>query len=616
MEATHAPETHQFQAEITQLLDIVINSLYTDREIFVRELVSNAADALEKVRHELLINPDLPDRDDELAIKIDADKEKKIVTIVDNGIGMTRDELSENLGTIAHSGTRAFMQHLREASKGDDATLIGQFGVGFYSAFMVAKKVTVETKSFHPDSPGLVWESDGSGSYTIAEKDGLARGTRVIIELKDDAEQFADPSTIKDVVRRFSNFVSFPVEVDGEKVNTIQAIWARNKSDISDEEYTEFYKFIANAFDEPQMRLHFTADAPLSIKALLFVPKRNIEEMGFGRMEPGVDLYCKKVLIGKHPENLLPEWMRFVRGVIDSDDIPLNISRESMQDSLLVKKIGNVITGRFVKFLAEQARNESEKFDEFFKSFGRFIKEGIASDFGHREELAKLLRFETSKTEKGKTTSLEEYVARMQTDQKAIYYISGPSREAIEAGPYVEALRARDLECIYNYDQIDDFVFDNLGEFQEKQLKSADRGDLDLSEIEEEGEGLDKDAAEKLCGWLKEKLGDRIGSVRASKRLVTNPAAIVSEGPMTANMQRLMQAMSKDAMPPTGFTLEINPRHAFIKKLHDLQGTDQEFATQLAEQLFDNAMLGAGLLTDPRSMVERLNKLLSKAAGV
>ncbi len=616
-DATSQKETHDFQAEIQQLLSIVINSLYTDREIFVRELVSNAADALEKVRHELLVNPDLPGKDDELEIRIDVDKEKKTLIIADNGIGMTREELSENLGTIAHSGTKEYLQKALQAAKGGDVNLIGQFGVGFYSSFMAAKKVTVETKSYHPDSHGLVWESEGGGTYSIAEKEGLSRGTRIVIELKDDAEEFAEADRVKEIVRKFSNFVSFPVLVDGEKVNTIQAIWKRNRSDISEEEYKEFYKFIANAWDEPMMRLHFSADAPLAIQALLFVPERNMEEFGFGRMEPGVDLYCKKVLIDKHPDELLPEWMRFLRGVIDSDDLPLNISRETMQDSRLVKKISNVVASRFIRFLNEQAEKEQETYGKFFETFGRFIKEGITTDFSHRKDLAKLLRFETSKTEPGKKTSLVEYTGRMPEEQKEIYFISGPSREAIEAGPYAEALIERGYEVIYNFDQIDDFVFDQLGEFDEKPLKSADRADVSLPDRENKEEELSKEDADALCGWLKEKLGEKVGKVRPSNRLVKNPAAIVTEGGMTASMQRLMQAMNKEAAGATGgqLTLEVNPGHSVIRRLHELKGSDEAFAAELAEQLYDNSMLAAGLLSDPRAMVSRLNDLLSRAAG-
>ncbi len=612
----HDQETHHFQAEISQLLDIVINSLYTHREVFIRELVSNAADASEKFRHEALTNKELGEGDAALEIRIDVDKEAGTFTITDSGIGMSRDELSENLGTIAHSGTKAFLQKIKEAAN-QDVSLIGQFGVGFYSAFMVAKKVTVETRSFHADSQGWVWESEGTGQYTISQKDDLARGTRIHIELKDDATEYAEDSRIKDAIRRYSNFVPIPISVNGEKVNTVQAIWTRNRSDITEEEYTEFYKFVANAWDEPMFRLHFNADAPLAIRALLYVPKENPEHLGLGKMQPGVDLYCRKVMIEKHPENLLPEWMRFVRGVIDSDDLPLNISRETLQDSALIRKLSKVITGRFIKHLAEQAKNNEEEFSKFYDTFGNFIKEGATQDFAHRDDLANLLRFESSALEAGKKTSLLDYVGRMKAEQKDIYFMNGPSRETIEAGPYVEAFREREIEVLYTFDQIDDYVFMQLGEYQEKKLVSADRGDIELSDIDaKEGEELSSEDSEALCGWLKETLGDRVGSVRVSKRLVSNPAIAVTGGMMSSAMQRLMMSVGKDeTFDGKTMTLEINPRHSLIHRLNALRNDNKDFANELSEQLYDNALLAAGLFVDPRAMVDRLNKLLTKAAG-
>ena len=615
MSATLPPtETHAFQAEIKQLLDIVIHSLYTDREIFVRELISNASDALEKFRHEGLVNPAVSGKEDALEIKLDFDADAKTLTFHDNGIGMTRDELSQNLGTIASSGTRRYLAQALQAAKGD-VNLIGQFGVGFYSAFMVAKKVTVETRSFHPDSQGWRWESTGDGSYTIAPADGLNRGTRITLELKDDAAEFAAEWQLRSIIRKFSSFVPFPILLKDEKINTVQAIWKRSRTEVTDAEYDEFFKFITNETEGARYRLHFSADAPLAINALLYVPDDHMERMGFGRMDPGVDLYCKKILIQKHPEKLLPEWMRFVKGVVDSDDLPLNISRETMQDSALIRKLGKVIVGRFIKHLAEEAEQNAEKYTEFFGKFGHFLKEGVTTDYAHRADLAKLLRFETSRTEPGKQTSLAEYVARMPEAQKAIYYINGPSREAIEAGPYIEALRDREFEVIYNLEQIDDFVFDNLGEFDGRKLLSADRGDLELPPLDKKQENaLSTEEAEALCGWLKAHYGDRVTSVRSSTRLTENPALATSDGAMTATMQRLLAAMKQDT-GATRMTLEINPGHALIRQIHGLRSANEAFAKEIADQLLDNAMLAAGLLADPRAMVARLNKLLAKAAG-
>jgi TNF receptor-associated protein 1 len=349
---TSKTETMEFQAEVKKLLDIVIHSLYTERDIFVRELISNAADALEKCRHQSLLEEEVFDSHVPLEITIDVDDKKHTLTITDTGIGMTREELAANLGTIAHSGSKTFLTDLAEAAR-KDVHLIGQFGVGFYSAFMAAKRVRVLSRSYRKNEEGHEWSSDGSGSYSIAPAPGIRRGTKIIVELKDDATEYSNEETIKRIITQYSNFVSFPIKIKGDTVNTVQAIWTRSKNEIKDEEYTEFYKFVGNAFDDPHYRLHFSADAPLAINALLFVPKENFERLGFGRAKPGVNLYCQKVLIEQHSESILPEWLRFAKGVVDSEDLPLNISRQALQDSTLVAKLKKVVTKRFLKFLDE-----------------------------------------------------------------------------------------------------------------------------------------------------------------------------------------------------------------------------------------------------------------------
>ncbi len=618
-------ETKEFQAEVKKLLDIVIHSLYTERDIFVRELVSNAADALEKFRHQSLSGEEVFDSHVPLEINIDVDDKNHTLTITDTGIGMTREELEANLGTIAHSGSNTFLAELAEAAK-KDVSLIGQFGVGFYSAFMAGKNVRVLSRSYLPDSEGYEWSSDGSGSYTLTPEQGLRRGTKIIVELKDDAHEFADKERIKQIITQYSNFVPFPIKVEGETVNTVQALWTRNKNEINEEEYTEFYKFIGNAFDEPLFRLHFTADAPLAINALLFVPKENIERLGFGRMKSGVNLYCQKVLIEQHSENILPEWLRFLKGVVDSEDLPLNISRQALQDSALVAKLKQVLTKRFLKFLGEQAAEDAEKYNEFFSDFGIYLKEGATIDYTYRDEIAKLLRFESSKSEAGKLTSLAEYVERMAEGQKEIYYINGPTRAAAETGPYAEAFRKRDIEIIYTLEPIDDFVMNHLGEFDGKKLVSADRADLDLSAIKsaqetEEAEketGLEPEVVSSLADWIKETLGDRVKEVIGSKRLVDSPAIIVNpDGFMTSTMERVMQAARLEKGEPFqevgSKNLEINTGHPLIKQLSMLRGTDEDFAKQVIEQIYDNALIQAGLIVDPRKMVERSYKILEKA---
>ncbi len=618
-------ETREFQAETRKVLDIVINSLYTERDIFVRELVSNAADALEKYRHISLTEKPEFDAHVPLEITIDCDDKKHQLTIADSGIGMTREELENNLGTIAHSGSTNFLEELAEAAK-KDINLIGQFGVGFYSVFMVAKKVRVQTRSWD-GSEGHEWESDGGGTYTIKPCEGLHRGTKIIIELKDDAHEYATKFTIERIIKQYSTFVPFPVKVEGKTVNTVQAIWTRSKSEITDEEYTEFYKFVGNAVDEPLYRLHFSADAPLAINALLYVPQENYETLGMGRMQPGVNLYCQRVLIDQHSENILPEWLRFVKGVVDSEDLPLNISRQALQDNALVMKIRKVLTKRFVKFLAEEAKKDTEKYEKFWKTFGIFIKEGVTTDFEFQKELGKLLRFESSATKPGELTSLDEYIERMKDGQDSIYYINGPSRTALEYGPYVEMFKKRGVEILYTLEPIDDFVLNHLGEYEEKKLVSADRADLRLPESESEsqkseegeqqGEKLDSDTVAELCAFFKETLGDRIQEVKASDRLVESPAMIVNvDGYMTSSMERIMQAQGGEDMAMVGKKeLEINPASPLMKKLAAVKEEKPDFAADIARQIYDNAMIQAGLLVDSQEMVSRNYRILEQIAA-
>lgn len=615
--------TKEFQAEVKKILDIVIHSLYTEREIFLRELISNAADALERYRHQSLTDPgrdpNLP-----LEIRIMVNKDAKTLTIVDTGIGMDRGELESNLGTIAHSGTRSFLSQLTDGTQ--DINLIGQFGVGFYAAFMVAGRVHVSSCSFRQDDSGHVWESDGGGTYTITAASGLPRGTSITLNLKEDAAEFADPERIKRIIKQYSSFVPFPILVDGEAVNTVQALWTKSKSEIADEEYTEFYKFVANAFDEPLLRLHFDTDAPLAIKALLFVPRDNFEKYGLGRSEPGTNLYCQRVLIEQHSKTILPEWLRFLKGVIDSEDLPLNISRQALQDSSLVRKINSVVTKRFLKHLDELSKNEPQTFEAFWKEFGYFLKEGVVSDFAHREGLGKLLRFESSTTEPGQLTSLADHLGRMKITQKEIYYIHGSNRESIEAGPYIEAFRKRDLEVIYTMDPIDDFVMGHLAEFEGKKLISADRGDIELPELEEEQKQpgqtgqepeLDKVQTTELAAWMKSVLGDRVKEVKESKRLEGSPAMIVNpDAHVTSSMERIMRAAGRQAdLPISVKDLEINIRHPLIRGLAALRHKDESFAQTVAEQILDNAMVQAGLLIEPRNMVERTYRILERAVG-
>lgn len=613
----------EFQAEVSSVLDIVINSLYTNKEIFVRELISNSSDALEKIRQVALTEKDIADKDLPYEIRIELDEKAKTFSVSDTGIGMTKDELVRNLGTIAHSGSKEFLTRLAEAAK-KDVNLIGQFGVGFYSAFMAAKHITVETRSYKADAEGCEWSSSGSHDFTIAAKEGIRRGTKITLDLKEECDEFANPQTIKQIVQQYSNFVSFPIFVNGDKINTVQAIWTRNKSEIKEEEYNEFFKFAANSIEEPLFTFHFITDAPIQIYSLLFVPKVNMEQFGFKRYESGVDLHCKKVLIEKRVDWLLPQWLRFLHGVIDSEDFPLNISRETLQNNAQIKKVGKIITSRFIKFLDEKAQHNPEQYAEFYKQFGGFIREGITTDFEHREEIGGLLRFESSKTEPGKMTSLAEYVSRSQENQKEIYFISGPTRKAIENGPYIEAFKNRDIEALFSNDVIDDLALTTMGRFKEKDIVSGDNADLDLSAFPEISGGEDKpkekslerEEIQALCGWLKKTFGEKIESVRESKRLFSNPAMLVNpDKNFSGSMQKLFQMMNKDTAFIGKKSLEINPGHPIMIKLSRLKDSDEKFATVIAEQILDSALMSAGLLVEPDSMIKRIYEIIERAEG-
>ncbi len=613
--STTTSEKHGFQAEIQQLLDLVVHSLYTDREIFLRELVSNASDAMEKLRHIEATEKDIHDSGLPLEVTITADKEAGTLTIEDRGIGMTREELVENLGTIAHSGTKAFLQSMKESGS-TPAGMIGQFGVGFYSAFMVADEVKVFTRSWRKEGEGLVWTSDGKTGYEIEAAEGVARGTKIVLKLKEDQKEYAEDYRVKHLVETYSNFVGFPVMVDGKRVNEIEALWLKNKSEISDEEYKAFYQFQAKAFDEPQYRLHFAADAPIAINALLFVPSENPERMGFGKVDAGVALYCKKVMIDPEPKGLLPEWLRFMKGVIDSADLPLNISRESMQDSALVRKIGTVIVKRVLKMFEKEAEGDPEKWQAFYKKFERFFKEGIATDFAHKEALAKLLRFESSMTEAGKLTGLADYLTRAKDGQDKIYYIVGSNRDQIEASPYLEGFRKRGLEVVYFTDAVDEYVVDSLGEFDGKKLVSVSKAGVELEDAELEGESLSEEETKALCEFLQSEFGDRVTKVEAGKRLVDSPVvALTPEDAMTPQMRAMMKAMDENFSDEVKVELEINPRHEIIRKLAAAKDASPETAKLVAGQLLDNALMAAGLLEDARETVKRMNALMAKALG-
>ncbi|MBT4484211.1 MAG: molecular chaperone HtpG [Candidatus Latescibacteria bacterium] len=614
-----ATESRSFKAEVKQVLDIVINSLYTHRDIFIRELVSNATDALEKMRHESLVQTNYNDKDAPFEIRVDTDKKKHTITITDTGVGMTHDELVNNLGTIAQSGTRGFVENLPEDTK-LDSDIIGKFGVGFYSAFMSAEEVRVQTRSFKPTAKGYEWKSDGVGEYTITKIDDLSRGTSVIVKLKGDAYEYEDDDNVKRIIKKYSNFVPFPVLVNGEKINTAQAIWTKMPSEVTDSEYNEFFKFLSTSESEPTYRLHLTSDAPIQLSSILYVPASNLEQFGFMKLKPSVSLYCRKVLVEQNTDKLFPEYLRFIHGVVDSADLPLNISRETLQDNLVFRKIGKFLTKRILRFLEDEVSKDTEKYNKFWELFNRFIKEGVVTDFENRKELSGLLRFRSSFTDKDEYVSLADYTGRLKEGEETIYYINGRSREEIERGPYMEAFRKRGIEVLYLYEPYDDFVMTALMDYDGKKLVSADSANIELPP-DDTGEKKDEpvlspDDIKNLTQWMKDTLGDRVTEVRESKRYINRPAIIVNpDEAVTTTMQRIMKASDRDFGISGTKVLEINPDHEIIttlKKLRDGK-SDKGFLQLCVEQIYDNALAESGLLEDPGTMVERVYSIMDRA---
>ncbi|KAF4324168.1 hypothetical protein BBO99_00000104 [Phytophthora kernoviae] len=613
-------DRHEFQAETRQLLDIVTHSIYTDKEVFIRELISNASDALEKLRHVQSTGANIEDPELEPKIAITTDEKANTLTISDTGVGMSKDELIENLGTIARSGSKAFLEQLKEKTSGESGDalsgIIGKFGVGFYSAFMVADKVEVFSQSAIAGRQSHLWRSDGSGSYEVAETDDVSRGSKIVIYLKESCKEFGTKAKVESIIRRYSNFVSFPIVLDGETVNTVQALWTKNESEVTDEEYTEFYKFIANAFDEPAYRIIFKADAPIELKTLFFIGSSHTEKFGYARLEPGVSLYSRKVLIERNSPDILPDWMRFVRGAVDSEDLPLSLSREKMQDSRLIHKIQDVLTRRIIRFLERQSTKEPEKFEKFFNEFGQFIKEGICTDFQNKDSLAKMLRYESSQVDEGKVTTLDEYVSRCPPDQNEIYYLCAPSRAIAESSPYFEAFKKMNKEVLFVYSPIDDFVMTNVGEFNGRKVISAEHAKVDVSSDNENASGkkLSKDEQDLFGAWLKLTLEDNVKEVKFTSRLTDSPAIIVDHE--SASIRKMMQMVNdragQDMSGLSKNVMEINPNHSIIVDLNALREVNNSLAEKVARQIYTNATVAAGLVEDGRTILGGLNEILAE----
>jgi HSP90 family molecular chaperone len=607
-------ETHKFEAQIQQLLDIVVNSLYTEKDIFLRELISNATDACEKLRFQQASGSAIQQSNIAPSIRVIGDEKEGVLTIADSGCGMTRAELIRNLGTIAHSGTKAFLSTLKAGAM-DKPTFIGQFGVGFYSAFMVASQVTVYSRSFLPNEASCCWRSHGTGEFEVEPCEEKGRGTRIVLKIKEDAKKYLREYELERVLKKYSTFVPFPLELNGKRQNAVEAIWSRNRNDVSREDYLKFYQFLGHDVEEPLFYLHFNADAPVAIQSLLFVPQRSFESPGLARMESDVHLYCRKVYIQSRSTGLLPDWLRFIKGVIDSEDIPLNVSRETTQDNSVVQKLNKVLTSRFLKFLEEQADKEPAQFERFYEAFSRFLKEGLVTDFQHVELLGRLLRYESSTLEPGCKTSLTDYVNRMQPDQKQIYYLLAPTREIAQNSPYFEVFRSRNQEVLFLYDPLDDYVMENLHSFNSKELVSAEKAELDVPELVRAQNRLTEEQAKLLGDWLKGTFGNQVEDIKISRRLTESPAVLIDRDPyMKASRKNLLKGMkTADGVPPFKWDLEINSAHPAIVQLDRARKSDLDLARTVAQQILDNAKIAAGLIDDPRKMLKQLNLLVERA---
>lgn len=617
-----------FKADIVKLLDIITHSVYTNREIFVRELISNASDALEKLRFEQNKGTAVTGADLPLEITITTDKENKLLTIADSGIGMSELELVDNIGSIAHSGSEDFLKALGEdASKA--SSIIGRFGVGFYSVFMAAKQVVLTTRSANPDEPAWVWTSDGLGGYELQPAEGdAARGTSIAIHLKDEAADFAEPDTLKDIINRHSHFISFPILVDGARVNTVPALWREPKTSITPEQYKEFNTFLTHDPDAPALTVHMNVDAPVQFSALVFVPAKSDEGMfGIQKLEHGLDLYVRRVLISRDTAELLPEYLRFCRGVVDTEDLPLNLSRETLQENAVLRRISQAVTKEILSRLRKMAASDLDGYAAIWREHGKIFKL-CYNDYLNREAVSELLRFDSSALEgEGKLTGLDAYVERAKSGQKTVYYLSGPTRASLDMNPHLEIFRRKGLEVLYLYEPIDEFVLENVRTFKEFDLKSAEQiqaKDLaefpDVVEQAEPAEPLTETESGQLDGLMariKEVLGTRVKDVRRSERLKASPSCLVSaDGQMSSQMQRMMRMMTKDESVPDKI-MEINPDHALTRNLVTIFAVDpaDPFITETAEQLYESALLLEGYLSDPHKMVERITKILEQASG-
>jgi molecular chaperone HtpG len=609
-----------FQAEVQQVLGLVINSLYANKEVFLRELISNASDALDKARFLQLTRKDVSEQVGEAKIAIKLDDQARTLTIEDNGIGMTRDEVVQNLGTIARSGSLEFLKNNRAAldKKEGALQLIGQFGVGFYAAFMVASRVDVKTRSMMPGAEAVLWRSTGTGSFTVSPGDREHPGTEIVLHLKEEALEFTKAWRIKDVIRKYSDFVQFPIHVNDEVANRSSAVWALPKSQVTDEQHAEFYRHITGGHEgeTPLSRVHWSVDAPVQFHALLYVPEKAPLDL-FDRQRKGLRLYAKRVLIVEDCDKLTPAYLRFLRGVVDSEDLSLNVSREMLQEDKTLHQIEQQLTRQVLKHLKEIAETDADKYLTIWREFGRVLKEGIAIDWKNKDAIADLCRFESMKTESGKLLSLKQYVDAMPEAQKEIYYVTGIGRRAVEQSPHLEAFKKRGFDVLFLIDPIDEWVVKSLFEYEKRKLKSVAHGDLDLGEEPAEAEKKAEDDIGPAVAAVKKALGDRVKDVRASRRLTDSASVLVAaEGDPGANFERIMRMMDREGAPAKR-VLELNPAHAIVKNLSALAQRDADAPRvgEWAELLFDQALLAEGVVEDPARLVKRIQDLLTEVSN-
>lgn len=619
-------QTFEFKTEVRKLLHIITHSLYTNREIFLRELVSNASDALDKLRFtqakgEAVLAPEL-----ELGIDISINKEAKIITIRDTGIGMTHDELVDNLGTIARSGSERFLKELSDKNE-DPGNIIGRFGVGFYSVFMIADSVEVTTQSATAGEKAYTWKSDGLGAFEVVpcETEAPKRGTVITINVKDDASEFLESFRLQNILKKHSSFIPFPIQLEGERVNTTPALWREPKSSITKEQYKEFYTHLTFDDAEPMDTLHISVDAPVQFNCLAFIPNQSRDVFGFDRDRYGLDLYVRRVLIQHENKDLIPEYLSFIKGVVDTEDLPLNISRETLQENALIRKIQQTVTKQVLSHLEKLAKTDADAYNTFWNTHGKVFRVGY-SDYANKEKFTQLLRFNSSHHEdKTGLTSVEAYIERAKTDQKAVYYITAPGREAAKLNPHLEIFTRKGLEVLFLYEPVDEFVMDNLHKYKDYEFVAAETvmpesldafPDTEKETKAEELSGEDTKTFDDLLAHMKELLGDKVTEVRLSKRLSDSPAVLASPDGATSSMERLMRIMNKDESIPQKI-LEINRDHTILRNLLRIFKADSKdpLIEQTVQQLFESSLLLDGYLKDPHALVGRINTLLEQASG-